>query len=137
MPLSPPISIPPEQSPYCEPAQIRKGDNTGAETFYVPEKKQGKIMGLELDYYIDQNALPPPQAPAVPPQQPAPITLVIPGIKDEDDEPAIPDITKGKVITTLKPVLKIQPPAQAIQWHTNGRYDKVIRAHLSPHHFNF
>jgi len=132
MSLSLPPSTPPEQTPYCEPAQISKDDRTGADTFYVPEQP-GRIIVPELDYYIDQNALPPPLAPAVPPRQPAQTTEVIPAYKEEDDSPTIANITKGRLVTTMRPVLKIPAQAQVIQGHMNGRYNKVIRAHLSPY----
>lgn len=133
MPLSLPPSTPPGQTSYCEPAQISRDNRTGSEVFYIPDvpEQPSRIRKPELEYYVDQNALPPPQPPAVPPQQPAPITLVIPTTKG-DDEFTTPDVTKRRVIATIKPVFKIQAPAQAIRHHMNGRYQKVIRAHLLP-----
>lgn len=139
MSLSLPPSTPPEQVHYCEPAQIRKDDRnnrTGTEIFYVPEQP-GRIREPELGYYVDQNALPGPQPPAIPPVQPIQTTWVVPFIKEEDDTPTKVgttkvDMTKGRLITTMRPRLDIQAPAQAIRHHMNGRYNQVIRAHLPP-----
>jgi hypothetical protein len=117
---------------YVKEAEISE-DNT-CDVFYIP--KQQEPINPHIDqyalpspnYYVDQNALPPPLPPAVPPSQSAPITLILPRTREDvEDELELP---KKNPVATYPHPEAMAVPAQANQARSVKKIVHTTRSRL-------